>query len=207
MSSILETNNKTPKLNKKIFCLIGPSASGKATLLKEVLKNSSLNKVIPYTTRSKRIGEKDLKDYIFISNNVFEQMFLENKTIAIRQYNSKEGILTYFFNKDSFKSSVSNDLILIIDVIGYKELKSKLQDTFSIYSIYIDCRESVRERRSYQRDLMTNDKIKEIERRILSDRDDVLPYKEKCDYILKNENDEDLKKNIDFIINQLCKNL
>ena len=36
---------------------------------------------------------------------------------------------------------------------------------------------------------------------------DELSYKEKCDYILKNENDEDLKKNIDFIINQLCKNL
>jgi len=59
-----------------IFVVSGPSGSGKTTLLKKLLKDyrlkKGLTKSISFTTRPKRSGEKDKKDYFFITQARFK---------------------------------------------------------------------------------------------------------------------------------------
>jgi guanylate kinase len=60
-----------------IFIISGPSGSGKTTLAKNLLGNKTLkNKLarsISFTTRPRRSGEQDKKDYFFISEKRFKQ--------------------------------------------------------------------------------------------------------------------------------------
>lgn len=54
------------------YLFIGPSGSGKTTLAASSFAPEQ--KIISYTTRTKRSGEKDNVDYHFVSREVFEEM-------------------------------------------------------------------------------------------------------------------------------------
>ncbi|MEA3221613.1 MAG: GTPase, partial [Thermodesulfobacteriota bacterium] len=58
----------------RIF-ISGPSGVGKSSIISELLRrNKSLILSVSYTTRPKRAGEVDGKDYFFISRPAFEDM-------------------------------------------------------------------------------------------------------------------------------------
>ncbi len=67
-------------LKGKIIILSGPSGSGKTTLHKELLASPKLKeklvKSISATTRPKREGERDGKDYIFLTPQIFARRIL-----------------------------------------------------------------------------------------------------------------------------------
>ena len=68
---------KQSKKRGLIFIISGPSGSGKTTLVKNLLGNKTLmNRLarsISFTTRPKRSGEEDKKDYFFVSEEQFKQ--------------------------------------------------------------------------------------------------------------------------------------
>jgi len=81
------------KQNKKqglIFIISGPSGSGKTTLAEKLLGNKTLkNKLarsISFTTRPRRSGEQDKKDYFFISEKRFQQEQKAKKIIEWTKY-------------------------------------------------------------------------------------------------------------------------
>ncbi len=56
----------------KSLILVGPSGVGKGTILKRLIeRNDYLKFVLSFTTRERRKGEIDGKDYIFVSNREF----------------------------------------------------------------------------------------------------------------------------------------
>lgn len=56
----------------KSLILVGPSGVGKGTILKRLIeRNDYLKFVLSFTTRERRKGEIDGKDYIFVSNSEF----------------------------------------------------------------------------------------------------------------------------------------
>jgi guanylate kinase len=65
----------------QIFIITGPSGVGKTEISKRILANLKLNtqKVITCTTRPKREGEIDGKDYFFLSKEEFEENLKNNK--------------------------------------------------------------------------------------------------------------------------------
>ena len=65
------------------YLFIGPSGSGKTTLASNSFKSEQ--KIISYTTRTKRSGEKDNVDYHFVSRKVFEEM-IQQKAFAEYDY-------------------------------------------------------------------------------------------------------------------------
>ncbi|MBC7195475.1 MAG: guanylate kinase, partial [Caldisericia bacterium] len=72
-----------------LIVISGPSGSGKGTIIKEVMeRNKDLIYSVSYTTRPKRAGEVDGKDYFFISNKKFEKLIKKNFFIEwARVYN------------------------------------------------------------------------------------------------------------------------
>lgn len=117
-----------------LFVLIGPSGSGKGTVLKEVLiddNNTFLS--ISATTRNPRPGEKDGKDYLFITKEEFKKLI---KT---------ESMLEYACYCDNYygtpKATVLNRLnngqnvILEIEMQGAKQIKSMYEDAILIFII------------------------------------------------------------------------
>ncbi|MFA6281940.1 MAG: guanylate kinase [Candidatus Omnitrophota bacterium] len=111
----------------KIFILSGPSGAGKTTLLNMLLRKKNIKgkfvRAISFTTRKKRQGEKEGRDYFFISREKFlalkkKNFFLESQKVFDNYY----GTPKYFY--DQAKEQGKN-LILCIDVKGGMYLKSK----------------------------------------------------------------------------------
>ena len=66
------------KINKLII-ISSPSGAGKTTLCKLLLKKMrNLNLSISYTSRSKRLNEKDGKDYYFVTKKKFQTLKKNN---------------------------------------------------------------------------------------------------------------------------------
>lgn len=57
-----------------VVVISGPSGVGKDTIITEFESHSSYRKLAAYTTRSIRVGEKDGKDYRFVTRQQFIQL-------------------------------------------------------------------------------------------------------------------------------------
>ena len=53
-----------------LLILAGKSASGKDTLLNELIKNQNFNPLVSTTTRPMREGENEGKEYFFVSKDL-----------------------------------------------------------------------------------------------------------------------------------------
>lgn len=103
---------------KKLFCIIGRSASGKSSLTKTVAKDFGLKVVKSYTTRPMREGETEQNsDHYFISDD--EVKFYKNQMIAYTEINGYK----YFTTTDVLKQSD----IYVIDPEGYQFLSKNIE--------------------------------------------------------------------------------
>ena len=67
------------KQTGQLIIISGTTCAGKGTVVKELLKrNDNLTVSISYTSRPKREGEIDGKDYFFVSSEEFEQKIKNN---------------------------------------------------------------------------------------------------------------------------------
>lgn len=105
-----------------LIVISGPSGSGKGTIIKEVLKKKpEIVYSISYTTRPKRKGEIDGKDYFFISKRKFENLikkdfFLEWAKVYNYYYGtSKDFVL------ENLKQN--KDVILEIEIQGARKIR------------------------------------------------------------------------------------
>jgi len=110
-----------------LVVLSGPSGVGKGTIAKiltEQGNNTSLS--ISCTTRAPRIGEKNGREYFFISKQDFKDKI------------EKDGFLEYSEHFENFygtpkdfvmKTLETNDVILEIDVNGGLEVKKRFPET------------------------------------------------------------------------------
>lgn len=104
----------------KIFVVSGPSGSGKTTIVARLLKKAvfkgSLTRSVSYTTRPKRSGEKEGRDYFFISPARFQQALREKKILEWTKY------LGYYYAtpKELFARQLAQgkSVILCLDVKG-----------------------------------------------------------------------------------------
>ena len=86
----------------KIFVLMGKSASGKDAVYRNLLQDPQLDlkKVVLYTTRPKRQGEMEGRQYFFISDAAYEEMRKGGRIIEERSYETKLGVWHYFTADD-----------------------------------------------------------------------------------------------------------
>lgn len=160
--------------------LVGPSGSGKGTVLKQVLENDdNVFLSISATTRSPRKGEIDGQHYYFITKNEFKEKI------------ESESMLEYASYCDNFygtpKNAVLNKLlngqnvILEIEMQGAMQVKKMYENAVMIFIIPPSI-QVLRERLS---DRGTEDEITINKRMETAVKEIGFAYE--CDYIVIND--------------------
>jgi len=154
-------------MSGKLFIVSAPSGAGKTTLVNEVLGRLglkySIDRVITYTSRAVRLGEKPGKDYHFLSPEGFNRkindgFFLEWSGEYDHYYGTPRHIL------NELKQGLSR--VLVIDRAGAKSVLSIAQDPSpalreGVVPIWIYTSDFVElERRLVARGDNTNEQIK-----------------------------------------------
>ncbi len=161
----------------KIVCLMGKSSTGKDTIYKELLREKEipLKKVVPYTTRPIREGERDGVQYFFTDEEGYQHLVQEGKVIEEREYHTFHGIWRYFTVDDGQIDLDDSDYI----VIGTLEACRKLKDYFGedkVLPIMIELDDGVRLQRALDRERKPeNHRYEEMCRRFLADSIDFSP--------------------------------
>ncbi len=115
----------------RIFFITGPTAAGKTIIINYLLKHrAKTTKVISYTTRDKRNGEIDCKDYFFVNKKQFRILI---KTKKLIEYARVYGEF-YGTGRDSFKAiNQGYDVIKLIDYKGAKKFKKLIPDAIFLF--------------------------------------------------------------------------
>lgn len=178
----------------KIISLTGASSSGKDSILQAVLRvNSNLSPIISTTSRPMREGEINGVQYDFVTPTGFELMDKNNMFIEHRDYKVQNGdIWRYGITKNSVKRN-NKDKIVIVDFTGLKQLEKYCKEhNVELISFYIDTSMWNCSIRALKRESNLNDKdTMELHRRLLDDYYNVLPAKDYCNYIVKNNTQQD----------------
>ena len=174
--------NETDNINRlgNLLVITAPSGAGKSTLVKRL--RASLDEIafsISYTTRSPRIGEKNGREYFFVSTSDFEKMQAEDQFLEWAKVHSNY----YGTHRTTVEQALvaGKDLILDIDVQGAEQIKRAMPQAVLIF-IMPPSFEALSER-LHTRNL---DATEVIERRLKEASFEVARYLE-FDYVIIND--------------------
>lgn len=168
----------------KMICILGKSASGKNTIVDELIKKYNLKKIISYTSRNIQIGEKENFTYKYITKKDFidklnKGFFAEYKTCDVGYGSIYYGIAKedLFFSKDS---------VCILPPDRFKVLKNNIKKSkkikLDITSFYIECNETNRIKRLLNR----GEKIDEILRKEKEEESNFKDIEFDVDFVIAN---------------------
>lgn len=169
-----------------VIALIGPAGSGKDTILKTALeKIPQLHRVVSYTTRPKREGEIEGREYKFISLEDFEQKLLNQELIEANVFNG----WGYGTSLDCFNKDKTN--IMITTPSGLELLLQS--NELRVFPCFVRVTDKTRLIRQLKRE--EHPDIDEIMRRYKTDKEDFycLSFSYRS---LPNEDRTDLKESI-----------
>ena len=119
-----------------LFIVSSPSGGGKTTLIRRLLANppgEPLRFSVSHTTRPRRDGETEGREYHFISATEFEKMarhgdFLEHNEVHGNFYGtSKAEVLP--------RLALGEDVVLDIDVQGARDIRTAYPEAISIFIV------------------------------------------------------------------------
>jgi len=164
--------------------LSSPSGAGKTSISKKILqKDNKISLSISCTTRPKRKGEINKKDYIFLSEEDFQKQikngdFLEFASVFGYRYGTLRQTVNRFFNK-------KRDVLFDIDWQGYQQLKQSGMEVVGIFILPPNKKELIRRLKNRGRDT-----TEEMKKRMNLAQDEISHFPE-YDYVVVN-NDLDL---------------
>lgn len=156
----------------KLFVLVGKSAAGKDYLMNKILLDCPhIKRLMSYTTRPKRKGEKDGKEYFFVSDSFFEEKKKEGKVIEERIDEREEGTWRYG-TIDEGVNFLGRSYIGIKDPEGAQKLK-EYYGKENVVVILVEVEDAIRLMRAITRELgQPNPNYAEVCRRFLKDEKD-----------------------------------
>lgn len=127
--------NKSIHKSDGLYIVVSaPSGTGKTTVLREVMKLCpNMLFSISYTTRQPRLGERDGKDYYFISEDVFRERITQGE---FAEWEENYGFL-YGTSVRTMKEFLEKgyDLVLDIEPRGAKKLKINYPDGVFVFIV------------------------------------------------------------------------
>ncbi|XP_021175117.2 MAGUK p55 subfamily member 7 isoform X2 [Fundulus heteroclitus] len=126
--------HKEPKDRHRLIVLVGPSGVGVNELKRRlVISDPDLYGVsVPYTTREKRIREKEGVDYHFVSVQAFEELILNHRFVEYGQYRGNY----YGSNLDSVQRVMAEGKVCLLDVHP-SNIKHVYTSEFKPYVVFV----------------------------------------------------------------------
>lgn len=183
-----------------LLVITGPSGAGKSTLIQRLLrKHPQMQFSVSHTTRPPRPGEREGKDYYFVSEAVFSRLL---KRGAFVEWAVVHGY-RYGTSKAEFKKGRHKDLVLDIDVQGAAQIKKILRETHgekgplpAVFVFILPPDQSALENRLLKRgDLSAPD----LRQRLARAREEISGC-QTFDYVVINRNIKDAVKELEAII-------
>ena len=189
------------EIKSKNFCIVlsSPSGAGKTSISKKILlKDKSIALSVSCTTRPKRVGEKNKKDYIFIDDLSFEKIkkdkaFLESAKVFGYYYGTLKRTVEDFFKR-------KKDVLFDIDWQGYQQLTQSGPDVVGIFILPPSKKELIQRLEKRGRDTKS-----EMKKRMNLVQDEISHFPE-YDYVVVNDSLDLCVSKIQNIIEKLSKN-
>lgn len=156
--------------------IMGLSCVGKSSLINEVEKRYPIQKVKQYTTRNRRKDIVD-NDYIFVSEEQYDELLKANKIISSREFLIKGKQHRYGI---PCEVQWNDNYIMAIDVEGYLEISNKVPN---MELIKIDSMEEVRWQRYTKRGSTDRG---EFNRRDKEDMERLAKIEDRISYYIEN---------------------
>ncbi len=182
----------------KLVILSGPSGAGKSTIVKYLrsVDDFNLEFSISATSRSKREGETDKKDYYFISIDDFKSRMEDNEFLEWEEVYPGQYYGTYKSEVDRISREGKN-VIFDIDVVGGANMKRKYKD--DAISIFIKPPSiEILEKRLNERKTESDDSKKKRLRKAKLE----MTYARRFDHVIVNEDLETAQKEAEKIIRE-----
>ena len=184
------------EIKSKNFCIVlsSPSGAGKTSISKKLLqKDKKLALSISCTTRPRRKGEINKKDYTFISEENFKKqlkkgMFIEQASVFGYRYGTLAKTVNNFFEK-------KKDVLFDIDWQGFQQLKQSGMDVVGIFILPPNKKELIRRLKKRGRDTS-----EEMKKRMSLAQDEISHFPE-YDYVVVNDSLDLCISKIENIIN------
>jgi len=163
----------------RLFVISGPSGAGKSTVCKKVRIDLDINLATSATTRSPREGEKDGREYYFLSVEEFEKKikageFLEYAKVHGNYYGTLKSEVESRLN-------LGKNVILEIDVQGGIQIKEKFENAYLVF--FKTPNENILEERLRGR----GTDAEEVVQLRLKNSLEEMKYEEKYDFSIVNE--------------------
>lgn len=173
-------SKKPPPRRGSIIVISAPSGAGKSTLIRRLMDSlPEMRFSVSTTTRPRRRGEKNGRDYVFVSRERFKRM------IAASQFLEWADVFGYLYGT-SWKQlraaqDAGYDVLLDIDVQGHRQVRMQLPEAVSVFILPPSFREL--ERRLRHRH---SDSPEVIARRLNEARKEIRHWPE-YDYLVVND--------------------
>jgi len=177
-----ERGKKLSQKNKEPIILIvsSPSGGGKTTIVSRLISMvPGIKRSVSYTTRKPREGEQDGEDYIFVSEESFNDKIAQKELL---EWEKNFGYL-YGTSEKQVRETLEggNDVVLSIDVKGARRVKQKFPQSISVFIMppsVDELTERLRDRNTEKREEL-DIRLKESSREI--------EESESYDYLIMNE--------------------
>lgn len=172
--------NKSARVRGSIIVISAPSGAGKSTLVKRLLAAlPGLRFSVSCTTRPPRPGEKNARDYFFVTRERFQRM------IAAEEFVEWADVFGHLYGTSRRQlraaQEAGKDILLDIDVQGHRQVRKKLPEAVSIFVLPPSFRELARRLRARHSDIPDV-----IERRLRDARKEIRHWPE-YDYLVVND--------------------
>lgn len=166
-------------MEKKIFYVMGKSASGKDTLFKLIREEfPELRPLTIGTTRPIRDGESEGNPYHFCTDEEYQNLQNTNQIMESRSYVTINGVWRYFTINDTINmDSVETSYIGVGTLESFRSIKNYYRTYWDksccVFPIYISVPDPLRLKRAIEReDHQKNPNYLELCRRFIADNDD-----------------------------------
>jgi len=167
--------------NGRLFVVSAPSGAGKTTVVNGTIKKlSDMRRSVSWTTRKPRRGERNGRDYVFVTVKEFEKLIKESKgfiewaNVFGKYYGTPRFNIT-----DAQRDGV--DLFLVIDVQGAAKIRKKVKNAVFVFILPPSMKEL--EKRMKKRG---KDTLVEIKKRLGEAKREISESKD-YDYIIIND--------------------